>query len=122
MCVYVYAKVHLLTQNDHRKWTSGSDNVALSLECFDCRTWGTVLADFKTDTDSANISLTFHGFGAYFSLGASLAAQGTYSRALGYFRNPPHNVGSPISLYISSRRTPTTRSQPLFADWQPILG
>jgi hypothetical protein len=67
-----------------------SGGISLSLECQDCRTWGTVDIDFEDSYEfetglHLNASLTFNNVGAYFDLAAEIDADISASIGLGKF-------------------------------------
>ena len=57
--------------------TTISETTKVSVECLDCRTWGTTTAERNTDHD-LRAYLHFAKVGGYFDFGLAASSQGTY--------------------------------------------
>ncbi|KAH8898345.1 hypothetical protein GQ53DRAFT_802697 [Thozetella sp. PMI_491] len=60
----------------------GTSSFEFTLECADCRTYGTIVADIN-DNDGLNATLTFNNVGAYLDFGVATATEGVFSIGLG---------------------------------------
>lgn len=63
---------------------AGDDTFSFVLECIDCRTTGTITAEFsENDIIDASATLTFNNVAAYFDLGLASSSDATFSIGIG---------------------------------------